>query len=432
MIDRIKTWFDNEFFRNVVVLFSGSAVAQAIPLLSMLILTRMYPEEAFGVFFVYAAAGVVLAILSTLKYELSVVLPHSDNAGFSLLILSLFIAFLVTVAGELIIILLFDHIQAVLAEKSIGKWLYFLPLSMFFTGIMQAVGFWFNRFKQYRLISTSRIVKAVVMSAFQIAGGVVGLHTTGLITGLIIGQGAAAIYVLILIFPEIKKHKESISIKKMIEEGKKYLNIPLFNTLMGLLNSISNQLPVFLLSRFFGAKIVAYYGLANRVISVPVGLVTQSVGQVFYQDAAQIINNKGDLLLLVRSLYKQLLKFGFIPFLVLLLAGPWLFNLLFGLDWRISGVYTQILSPWLLLMFLNSPLSYIITILNKQKQMLIYQSLLLLFRFLALFFGYNYFNSALIAVILFSAVGIVFNLLFMQYIFFIARQFKSGIAKSQK
>ena len=71
----------------------------------------------------------------------------------------------------------------------------------------------------------------------------------------------------------------------MITLVKKYKDIPLFSTLISLLNTISNQLPIFLLTRFFGFASAGLYGLSHRVVAAPMGLIGQSVGEVFYQKA---------------------------------------------------------------------------------------------------------------------------------------------------
>jgi O-antigen/teichoic acid export membrane protein len=44
-----------------------------------------------------------------------------------------------------------------------------------------------------------------------------------------------------------------------------------------------------------------------------------------------------------------------------------IFSVVFGEDWRTAGYYTQIMTPWLMVNFLISPVSQVPIILNKQR-----------------------------------------------------------------
>jgi hypothetical protein len=61
---------------------------------------------------------------------------------------------------------------------------------------------------------------------------------------------------------------------------------------------------------------------------------------------------------------------------------------------------------------MNSPVSYIVTILGKQQQMVIYDASLLIMRIAALIAGYMIYRDAYYSVLFYSIVGFVFNLFF--------------------
>jgi O-antigen/teichoic acid export membrane protein len=184
---------------------------------------------------------------------------------------------------------------------------------------------------------------------------------------------------------------------------------------------LSNQLPLFLLTRFFDAGAAADYGLASRVVSAPMGLIGQSVGQVFYQEASEIKNKNKPLDDIVKTIYKRLFKIGIIPFIILAAFAPVIFKIVFDSEYETSGQITRIIIPWLFLGFLNAPVSYIITILNKQKTILLYDTGLLISRFVALYSGYYFYNSIMISVLFYSVTGIIFNGLLYFYFIFISK-----------
>ena len=58
-----------------------------------------------------------------------------------------------------------------------------------------------------------------------------------------------------------------------------------------------------------------------------------------------------------------------------------------------------------------------IQILSMQKFNLKYEMLLLIFRFLSIYIGYQFFNNHFISVGLFSVVGVAFNIFLIIFVF---------------
>ena len=259
---------------------------------------------------------------------------------------------------------------------------------------------------------------------FQIGFGFLGYVRFGLIGGLLLGQFFSLVYLLMLLIRE-KGFSFEFSYVELKRIALVYKDIPLFNTLLSGINSLSNQLPVFLLSRYFGVSAAADYGLSNRIVNTPMGLISQSVGQVFYKESSDLVNRAGNLMALVKKTYKQMFRVALLPFLSLLIVLPLFFKLLFFDAYLSAGVFTQWLIPWFFISFINMPFTFLTTTLNKQKQLLLYNILLLLFRFLSLFAAYYFFNDVLCAVILFSATGVAFNVYLFWYLRKIAAEFNS-------
>ncbi|MFC2104623.1 lipopolysaccharide biosynthesis protein [Bacteroidota bacterium] len=415
-IKKLQYTFKNDIYKNVFILFSGSSIAHIIPLLATILLTRLFTKEQFGVFFIYSSLCMVFSMFISLKLELAIVLPSKRNDGKILFFSSLLISAVLSIAAFIILFLLYEPITKILGDKNIGGFLYFLPISLLFLGAIQSCSYWFNRNNEYKNISLTKIIKSTTSSILQIGFGFLSFLKYGLILGLISGQLASATYSLYLSFKgKINKTKD-FTFEKMFKLINKYKTIPIFNTSIAVSNTLSNHLPIFLLTSFYSLEMTAFYGLANRIIATPMGLISQSVGQVLYNEASKKYNSGQNLLNLVSSTYKKLIKLAVIPFVILLLIAPWVFSFLFGIEWKLAGTFTQMLIPWLFLMFLNSPMSYIITILNKQKQLLVYDILLLICRFLSLYVGYRIYNSVTYSILLFSLTGVIFNLFLIFYI----------------
>lgn len=414
--NKIQNTLSNNTFKNVFILFSGSSIAQIIPLLATIVLTRIFTKDQFGIFFIYSSLGMVLSMVISLKLELAIVLPKKREDSSILFITSLIITLTLSIVILFFIITFFNPITSLLGEKSIGNLLYILPLSLLSLGIISNCNYWFNSNDQYKNISIAKIVKSTTSSISQILLGIFIIFNNGLVFGLIIGHFFSAFYSLFKSFKNQLLNFREFTLKRAFELVTKYKSIPIFNTSIAVSNTLSNHLPIFLLTFYYGLEMTAFYGLANRIIATPMGLIGQSVGQVFYKNIAEKYNQGINLRKTVVKTYIKLAKYAIIPFLLFFIIAPYFFSLVFGSEWRMAGNFSQILIPWLFLMFLNSPISYIFTVLNKQKQFLIYDILLLITRFLALYIGHEFFNNVWFSIFLYSLVGVIFNLFLLFYI----------------
>lgn len=433
MLTQIRNIRQNEFFRNVFTLFSGAFIAQIIPFAITPILTRLYPKDVFAIFILYSSAAAIPQVISNLRYELAIVLPRRDRDAFNLLAASLLISVVVSMLIFVLILLFYNHILGFLQDKRLGKWLFLIPVSVLFQGIFQALSYWNNRKKEYKAISYARVNKSIAASITQLLPGFFkAFNTYGLIGGMLFGQLIQACTYIFTVFRKYSHMMKLLSWKRMWYLLKKYKDMPMLNTFISLTNQLSNQLPVLLLTRYFGVVTAGYYGLSNRIVSQPMSIIEQSVMQVFYQNATDIFNSGKNLFAFVKKTYIRLFKIAIIPYTVMLFFAPFFFRILFTAEYSEAGVYTQILVPWLILTFMNSPITVIVTILNKQKEQLGLNTILLIVRFVALFVGYHYYNSVIISLVLFTATGFIYNICLMIYYFHISKKAKvSGLKTPQ-
>ena len=418
----------NEFVKNVLTLFTGSAFAQGILFAISPFLTRFYTAEVLGVFFIYSAIIMISSIIATLQYEMAIVLEEDDKMIINILSLSIFVTFLVSCFSFAFIYLFEEIILILLKSQMIKKFIYFLPLSIFLVGSFQSFSYWLNRNKDYKKIAYGKVSKSTSIAIVQLFGALFKNNQFFLIIGLILGQLFSVSLIFYLIFKDLKKDIAFISLKKMLFLAKKYKKIPLFNTSLSGINMLSNQLPLFLLNFFYGANTAAFYGLSNRVVNAPLGLIAQSVSQVFYQKADEIVKTKKNLYAFVKNTYKNLLKVAILPFAISLLITPF-FGFIFGEEYSEVGTYTQILLAWMFISFLNLPITYMITVLNKQDEMIYYEIFLLIFRFLALSFGYIFYRNVYMSLFFFSLVGVCFSSFMLFYLLRISKKHTLNIKK---
>ncbi len=420
--NKIKQLFGSEFNRNIFTVFSGTSINQIIPLLILPILTRIYPEDVFGVFILYSSTVFVLSMAASLKYELAIVLAENERSAFNLLVLSILIVLMSSVALFIIVSFFGSSIAKLMGNIIIEKWLSWIPLSILFVGLFQVFNYWYNRSKQYKAVAKGKVVKSVSSSGAYLGLGYAGYIGSGLIVGVITGQVLSGIYIVLFSLKTLKKQVKYFSWKNMFRLMKKFKDIPFFNTLINLVNTLSSHLPVFMLTSFFGLSYAGFYGLANRVIKTPMGLVQTSVGEVLFQEVSDMYRQRKEIYAFIKKMYLKLLKIAVVPFIILLVSAPYLFKIIFGSEWVIAGHFSQLIIPWLFLAFLNSPVSRIVTILNKQKEMLYYNLLLIVLRAAGLYLGYKLFNNVMYAIALFAFAGFIGNVFLVFYLMYISKK----------
>jgi O-antigen/teichoic acid export membrane protein len=149
-------------------------------------------------------------------------------------------------------------------------------------------------------------------------------------------------------------------------------------------------------------------------MALPMQFVGQAVSQVFFPSAVEAHRN-GSIAVTTEAVFKKLLVIGAPVLLLIGLAAPELFAVVFGEEWREAGIYAQWLTPWVFLVFLSSPLSIIPSVVEKQPQEACFHLALLLSRVGVLYIG-SLLNDERAAIALFAVVSAFFRLGFMLWV----------------
>jgi len=195
---------------------------------------------------------------------------------------------------------------------------------------------------------------------------------------------------LVLIFTllgSINKLWHHVSYQKIKLAARDYKIFPLANSIQATSDAFQINGVIYFMSYFFNSTIVGWYSFAIRILQAPMNLIGAAIAQVFYQQASSEFNNKICLQPLVKKTIIKSALIGLPILLILLIFGPPLFAFVFGENWREAGVYAQILSPWIFLDFIRSPISQIPIVINKQKKLLLFSIVSNTLLVLALLYG---------------------------------------------
>ena len=401
MFNKLKP--KSEFSRNVLTLMTGTTIAQAIPIAISPILTRIYTPEDFGVFALFLAITGLFSVVASGRYEFALMLPRKEEDAINIFALGLGIIVVLTAFILLVILVFHSLLIETLQNDRIGYWLYFIPVAFFFIGLFNLLSYYNTRQKNYRDIANATVVKSIVLATVQLLIGVLKTGASGLISGQIISSLFANMQLLKNIVKD-KKRLSHISKVKIIALAKKYKEFPKYQAPHAMLNAFSSYIPIYIFSSFFGLTVVGFYALSTRIIFTPLMILAGASAKVYNQKVTQLYNNKEDAygfsIRLLQSLFKKIV----IPFLIIVFFAPDIFGFIFGEAWREAGIYTQILSPWLWMVFLTATIAFIPSFLQMQKKALFLEVIYTLLRVIAIGIGLWY-QNIYTALICYSVVG---------------------------
>lgn len=396
----------SRFITNVLKLVSGSVIAQALGILLVPIITRLYSPGDYGAFQVFLSISSILAVLSCLSYQLAIMLPKEEEDSANIVTLCIALVSIISVVSGGVFILLSGWVGETLNTPDLSQYLIFLPVVVFLNGLFVVVNYWLSRRVRFGTLATAQVANSVSSKFVQIGTGFGSASPLGLILGLIAGYGAALLVMLRGIREDLPLFR-SVSLSRITYLAKRYRRFPLFTSWSTVANSASLQVAPLMLASFFNPAIVGFYGVAHMVVNMPMSLIGSATGQVFFQKASEEMNRTGSVKTVVREVHQRLVSIGIFPILILMIIGEELFALVLGAEWGTAGGYARILAPWLLLVFIASPLSTIFSVLERQTVDFSFNLLILFSRIAVLCVGGVYGNP-IVALALFSLTGVIF------------------------
>ncbi|RMF25059.1 MAG: hypothetical protein D6765_10885, partial [Bacteroidetes bacterium] len=126
---------------------------------------------------------------------------------------------------------------------------------------------------------------------------------------------------------------------------------------------------VLLIRGFYGPVVQGWFALSAKVLGLSGTLMGKPLAEIFFKTGADLLTESPAAFR--RHVFRYagvLFALGILPAAVLALGGPYLFALVFGLDWRVAGEYARLLAFWGFLWFVVSSLRQLPVLLNAQKR----------------------------------------------------------------
>lgn len=373
----------NSFLGDSAILMAGTTFSQAIIIAFSPVLSRIYAPESFGMLGLFTSACSILGVAATGRYELAVIIPKEDRDGFALAVLSSLLS-----AGFSVLLL------AGLLLFGVDSEYYLLPLAVFLSTAIGALGYWLTREGRFTRIAAFRVSASVGNIVVCVGLGLAfGSYALGLIFGLLASYAISLLFLL----PGLPK----FSPLPLGSVAQRYSRFPKFLVGAHLMSVGSQQLPLLLLGPIFGLHVAGLFVLTHRAISLPIQIVSSAIGDVFRRHASRDFRELGQCRETYISTLKLLVAISLPTFCLLFWLAPALFSLVFGPEWQEAGEIARLLTPMFAVQFVASPLSAMFIIAEQQKLDLFWQGGMLTAVLLALGIG-SAFGSYMLAIGLYS------------------------------
>lgn len=401
-----ERFFFNKFRQNLLVLTSGNVVIQVISITSYPILTRLYSADTFGQFALFNSIVLLTGVLITLRYETGIpLMGNIEEAKFFRNLL-----FYIPLIFSLIL-----TIVAFVAQKqgyltTLGNFIYAIPLVGFVSSQFEVKRLWHlltdQIFSYYRVMISYRAL--YVLFAIGLSLGASKIEN-GLISGLI----SASLLMFFIVIPTNLFTKFDWSqAQRLLRSNYRY---PKYSLPSVILFNLSNQVPIFLITKYFDVGMTGQYAVAFNLLFIPNALLMARVSESLYVKFAS--SEVKDIRAVVVKIWKYVALIMTIPCIILFIYGEEMSSLILGSKWSTAGQIAEHFAVIIFLSAFNASVSSVINVLNLQHIQFRISAYRLFYMF-ASFLMAGYFNDLFLGIKLMVVFGVVQQVAFGYNIYY--------------
>ena len=359
-------------------LMTAGVLGQAVALLAVPFLTRIYSEGAFGSLALLSSALAILTPISTLRFEMAVPIAVDDReavdvaslAAGALCVVAL-LALAVVVAGGWAFTS-FAHRQLLLIGGS-------LAVNMLLSGLYLVGITWLIRREAFRRIAVVNATQAVAQVIAYLLVGLALPNRVGMFVGLTIGNlvGLAALgYALRTAVdpPTIRTTGE-----RMMAAARRFRRFAWVATPGTLLNTVAVELPFLILARVLTTASYGVLSVARRITQAPVSLLAQAVGKVFHGSTARTAREQtGRARSELKVMIAMMTSVALGALVLYIFVVPPLLTLVFDKKWHQTGRFVKYLSFVFLAQGVASATTAVVDVAERQELQLLRDAIALI------------------------------------------------------
>ena len=341
-------------------------------------MTRIYNPDTLGKYGYFLAIITVISPILSLRFEQAIVLARSNSEGHVVKDFCLFILVITTVSIFAIIFI----VENTILNLDINIFIIIGFLLCITNGLLNITTLYFNSRKEYKSISSQIIAGSVSNSTLNILLGLINPITYSLAFSLITSKCISLIY----IFRKIKNlFNFKFQKRKFLYVFKKYNDMAKYSTPESLFGGIGVQMNIFIIG-IYDIKYAGMYFLINRVLGMPISIISGSFSRVFFEKFTKI-EHEGRSGLLIKCWSSLALLASPVLLVMLIDNNFWMF--LLGDNWTNLSELLVIMLPFYYLNFICSSTSTSHLTLRLQHIALIFTIISVLTKSVIFYYGFS-------------------------------------------
>lgn len=352
----------DNFIKNIILLSGGSLMAQCINFIAAPLMTRFFSADDIGIFTYITTIAYIFTPIICLRYEKAIILEHDKENVYSLIKISAYLGTILsflTCGGYVLYFWLTN-------KSTLQHYLPILILLLLLSGVTNICNAYNTWKQQYSILTKVSVYRALVNLLTVVIFGLGKLSVFGLLAGHTITQ-------MVGLWQQgrnIYLHRKSILRKQYAELMlllKKYKGLPLYSVPAIFLNNVSYLSVNFFIADLYGMECLAYYSLSFRLLGVPLSMISNNIGSVFYEKAGKEYADKGNFTEIFLKTFWMCVWMSIPIFGIIYFIAPDFCVVYFGPEWKVAGDYVRIMCILFAVRFLFSPLTVGILIMKKNK-----------------------------------------------------------------
>lgn len=367
------------FVRSIVRLGSANVVLLAAQSVTIIVLGVIADPVAMGIYFLAQTTAQFVATFATLRLDSAFPAAGDRSELSSLLILaagSIALAFLVVWAG----VATLGHLGAFEFQTMSMPHYVAVGLLMVVIALQQLGRYWAIRHGQLRALEQATYVRAAAIAVLRgavigavVLGGMKGLALAALLLGAEIALFIPSVATL---FPRLPAEdwRAAAAPAALKNALKSNWTFPAIEAPSTVIDSGTQNMPIYLVTHFFGLSSTAAFGLAYRAMAVPVGQLALAVTEAMQSRYATWLH-EGRVADMRRLFHRSSLLFAVLGAIGCVVAWFALEPVVIGLlgeRMRRFAEIAVVLTPWIACNVLVNANSRLIPLLKRQDLKLVY------------------------------------------------------------
>ena len=405
----------------MLLIGSGSIIAQVISVLSTPVITRLYSPDSYAGWALLISVMAIFGVIATFRYELAIILASTEEEAANIFAAAISLVAIVALIALPLCLFWKEPVSELFGLDANSPWLLWSPLLVVATGMIQTCQSWCTRKQKFQVLAASSVVLVLLTAIGQVGIALYGIRgASSLIAGTILGQTAAALFIFFAVLQmDGRNIVKSLSLPTMRAMMWQYRNYPFFMTPYTLVAILRERLVLLMLNSYAPKAQVGFYAFSSKIVNLPVGFISSTIRPVLFQKAS--VSKAADLSSFLVQLMSQLV-YLVTPFWILFMfEAQNLITWVFGAQWGEAAFYGVLLAVPGFVFVLSNWMDRILDVIGQQRLAFKMEALFSIGSMISFVIGLMVLKDIKYAVILQISVVFLYSIFWIWKLFSVAK-----------